>query len=165
MTDRCEKVAGQIRQRVSGEKIADRVISLHDPDARPIRKGKLGKPTEFGYVSQLVEVTENTKPGARGLILPASSTIGNPQEVVLLPATVAELARLGIRPKEVGSTRAFNQARRTARSRTFSPRPSSWPGDNNPPASAPPAGCGATAPERKDGSATSNDATGWTDPA
>jgi IS5 family transposase len=45
MTDRCEKVAGQIRQRVSGEKIADRVISLHDADARPIRKGKLGKPT------------------------------------------------------------------------------------------------------------------------
>jgi transposase, IS5 family len=46
--DRCEKVARQIRQRVAGEKITDRIVSLHDPDARPIRKGKLGKPTESG---------------------------------------------------------------------------------------------------------------------
>ena len=52
----------QIRQRVAGEPINDRIVSLADPDARPIRKGKLGKPNEFGYVSQLAEVTENTKP-------------------------------------------------------------------------------------------------------
>ena len=45
MADRCEKVASQIHQRVAGEQITDRIISLHDPDARPIRKGKLGKPT------------------------------------------------------------------------------------------------------------------------
>ena len=45
MADRCEKVATQIRQRVKGEPIKDRIVSLHDPDARPIRKGKLGKPT------------------------------------------------------------------------------------------------------------------------
>jgi len=44
LADRCEKVAGQIRQRVAGEPIKDRIVSLHDPDARPIRKGKLGKP-------------------------------------------------------------------------------------------------------------------------
>ena len=44
MADRCEKVAGQIRQRVAGNEIKDRIVSLHDPDARPIRKGKLGKP-------------------------------------------------------------------------------------------------------------------------
>jgi IS5 family transposase len=24
-------------------------VSLHDPHARPIRKGRLGKPVEFGY--------------------------------------------------------------------------------------------------------------------
>ena len=28
------------------------LVSIADPDARPIRKGKLGKPTEFGYVAQ-----------------------------------------------------------------------------------------------------------------
>jgi IS5 family transposase len=58
--DRCEKVTRQIRQRVR-EKITDRIISLFDPDARPIREGKLGKPTEFGFVSQLADLTENTK--------------------------------------------------------------------------------------------------------
>ena len=42
--DRCEKVIRQVRQRVAGEPIKDRIVSLHDPDARPIRKGKLGKP-------------------------------------------------------------------------------------------------------------------------
>jgi transposase, IS5 family len=66
MADLCEKVARQIKQRVKGEPIKDRIVSLHDPDARPIRKGKLGKPNEFGFVSQLAEVTENTKRGARG---------------------------------------------------------------------------------------------------
>jgi len=42
--DRCDKVSRQIRQRVAGEPIKDRLVSLADPDARPIRKGKLGKP-------------------------------------------------------------------------------------------------------------------------
>ena len=107
MADRCEKVVRQIRQRVAGEPIKDRIVSLHDPDARPIRKGKLGKPTEFGFVSQLAEVTENTKPGARGVILPASTAPGNPQEVVLFPDTVAELTRLGLTPREVALDAGF----------------------------------------------------------
>jgi transposase, IS5 family len=45
LADRCEKVATQIRKRVTGEPISDRLVSLADPDARPIRKGKLGKKT------------------------------------------------------------------------------------------------------------------------
>ncbi|HYB29952.1 MAG TPA: transposase [Solirubrobacteraceae bacterium] len=105
--DRCERVARQIKQRVAGEPIKDRLVSLFDPDARPIRKGKLGKPNEFGYVSQLAEVTENTKPGARGLILPASTELGNPAEETLLPGTVAELERLGIRPREIALDGGF----------------------------------------------------------
>jgi IS5 family transposase len=44
LADRCEKITEQIKQRVAGEPIKDRLISLWDPDARPIRKGKLGKP-------------------------------------------------------------------------------------------------------------------------
>ena len=108
MADRCEKVAGQIRQRVKGEPIKNRIVSLFDPDARPIRKGKLGKPNEFGFVSQLAEVTENTKRGARGLILPASTELGNPAEDTLLPQTVAELQRLGISPREVALDGGFN---------------------------------------------------------
>jgi transposase, IS5 family len=52
LAGRGETVASQIRQRVAGEPISDRLTSLWDPDARPIRNGKLGKPTEFGYVDQ-----------------------------------------------------------------------------------------------------------------
>ena len=100
LADRCEKVASQITKRVKGEPIRERIVSLADPDARPIIKGKLGKPTEFGYVTQLAEVTENTKRGARGLILPASTAPGNPAENTLLPDTVAELKRLQITPRE-----------------------------------------------------------------
>jgi transposase, IS5 family len=108
LADRCEKVAAQIKQRVAGEPITDRLVSLADPDARPIRKGKLGKPTEFGYVNQLAEVTENTRRGARGLILPAATTLGNPGEDTLLPQTVAELKRLGLSPREVALDGGFN---------------------------------------------------------
>ncbi len=108
LADRCEKVAAQIKQRVAGEPIKDRLVSISDPDARPIRKGKLGKPNEFGYVNQLCEVTENTRRGARGLILPPATQLGNPGEDTLLPATIAELKRLGISPKEVALDGGFN---------------------------------------------------------
>jgi transposase, IS5 family len=48
LADRCQRIATQIQQRSRGEKITDRLVSVRDPDARPIRKGKLGKPNEFG---------------------------------------------------------------------------------------------------------------------
>ena len=108
LADRCERVASQIKQRLAGEPISDRLVSLSDPDARPIRKGKLGKPTEFGYVTQLAELTENTRPGARGLILPPQSRPGNPAENTLLPDTVAELERLGLSPREVAVDGGFH---------------------------------------------------------
>jgi IS5 family transposase len=107
VADRCEKVARQIRQRVDGEPIKDRIVSLADPDARPIRKGKLGKPNEFGYVTQLAEVTENTRRGERGLIVPAATAPGNPTENTLLPDTVAELQKLGITPREIALDGGF----------------------------------------------------------
>ena len=97
----------QIQQRSRGEKITDRLVSLADPDARPIRKGKLGKPNEFGYVVQLAEVTANTGRGARGYVLPAASAPGNPGENRLLPQTVAELDRLGLTPREVALDGGF----------------------------------------------------------
>jgi transposase, IS5 family len=101
LASRCGKVAQQIDRRVRGLKITDRLVSISDPDARPIRKGKLGKPTEFGYVAQICEVTENTRKGARGLILPAGHAPGNPAENTLLAQTAAELDRAGLRPREI----------------------------------------------------------------
>ena len=105
--DLAEKVCRQITQRLASEKITDRIVSLADPDARPIGKGKLGKNYEFGYVFQLAELTPNTRRGARGLILPAASKVGSPNESELLPATVAELDRVGLRPREVAVDGGF----------------------------------------------------------
>jgi len=107
LAGRCLKVVDQIDRRVRGLKISDRLVSISDPDARPIRKGKLGKPTEFGYVAQLCELTENTRPGARGLLLPAAHAIGNPSENRLLTQTAAELDRAGLRPKELVADGGF----------------------------------------------------------
>lgn len=105
--DRAETIVEQIKKRLAGERISDRVVSLADPDARPIGKGKLGKPYEFGYVFQFAELTPNTRRGARGLILPAASRIGSPNESALLPATVAELSRLRLRPREAAFDGGF----------------------------------------------------------
>ena len=110
LADRCEKVVEQINKRVAGEKITDRLVSLWDPDARPIRKGKLSQPNQFGYVDQLCEITANTKPGARGFILPPMSEIGNPGEDTLLPNTAAELANLDIKLREVMVDGGFHTA-------------------------------------------------------
>jgi IS5 family transposase len=125
LVERSEQVVEQIGKRLAGEPITDRLVSLFDPDARPIRKGKLGRPTEFGYVEQLAEVTPNTKPGTRGFILPSASAPGNPGENELLPDTVSELQRLGLSPREVAldggfQTKASEQALATlAPQRTF----------------------------------------------
>jgi len=101
LADRCEKVTEQITKRVNGEKITDRLVSLWDADARPIRKGKLSQPNQFGYVDQLCEITQNTRRGARGFVLPPVSQIGNPAENTLLPETAEQLRQLGITLKEV----------------------------------------------------------------
>ncbi len=101
------KVVQQIRQRFAGEKIADRLVSLFDADARPIRKGKKPNPNQFGYVTQYAELTPNTRPGARGLLVPPTLAIGNPHEDLLLPTTVAEIIGLALRPAEAVFDRGF----------------------------------------------------------
>ncbi|MCY0878872.1 MAG: transposase, partial [Firmicutes bacterium] len=58
-------VIDQSRRATAGERIPERVVSLVDLDARPIKKGKLGKPIQFGYTIQIVEaehgfVTDDT---------------------------------------------------------------------------------------------------------
>jgi len=109
LADRAERVTAQVRRRIAGEPIPDRLVSMFDPDARPIRKGKLGKPNEFGYVLQICEITQNTRRGARGFILPASTRAGNPSESKLLPDTTSELERLGLRVREVALDGGFER--------------------------------------------------------
>ena len=105
------RVVEQVRMRFAGEKITDRLVSLFDPDARPVRRGKLSKPTEFGYVVQLTEVTANTRRGARGLLLPPKLEAGSTHENALLPQTTAELDAVGITVKEAAVDAGFLRAR------------------------------------------------------
>ena len=59
--DRAGRVIAQTRTRLSGitPASATRLVSLHDPDARPIAKGRLGKPAlEFGYKAQFTDNTD-----------------------------------------------------------------------------------------------------------
>ncbi len=108
LVDRAEKVVEQIERRVAGKKITDRLVSMSDPDARPIRKGKIRTPTEFGTVMQITELCENTRRGARGLILPVSTQIGSPNEPDLLPETGVKLRRLGVKPKDIALDGGFS---------------------------------------------------------
>ena len=96
-----------IKQRVAGERITDRLISLSDPDARPIRKGKLGKPNEFGYVADIAEITPNTRRGARGRSCRPRRCPATPARTSCSPQTVTELQRLGLSPKEVALDGGF----------------------------------------------------------
>jgi transposase, IS5 family len=54
---RTGQVITQTRSRLGGvmPASATRLVSLHDPDARAIAKGRLGKPVEFGYKGQVVD--------------------------------------------------------------------------------------------------------------
>jgi transposase, IS5 family len=88
-------------------------------------------PLDFGYVEQLAEVTPNTKPGTRGFVVPPVSAPGNPGENKLLPTTMLELHRLGLRPRQVALDGGFQtkasteelkgEAQRTATSPTRQP--------------------------------------------
>jgi IS5 family transposase len=69
------RIVAQTRIRLAGGTPdgASRLVSLHDPDARPIVKGRLGKPVEFGYKAQ---VTDNPD----GVVLDYQVMVGNPPD-------------------------------------------------------------------------------------
>lgn len=103
------RVVEQIRMRFAGKKIEGRLVSLFDPDARPVRRGKAAKPNEFGYVVQLTEVTASTKPGTLSLLLPPKLAAGSTAENTLLPQSVAELVGLGIGVREASFDAGFTR--------------------------------------------------------
>jgi IS5 family transposase len=75
-----EQIVAQTRTRLAGEipDGANRAVSLHDPDARPIRKGRLGRPVEFGYKAQIAD-------NADGLVLDHQIVVGNPPDAPCSP--------------------------------------------------------------------------------
>jgi IS5 family transposase len=101
------RIAAQTRQRLSGEipAGATRRVSLHDGDARPIAKGRLGKPIEFGYKAQVVDNDD-------GIVLDHTVERGNPADAPqLVPAVARVIARTGQRPRTVTADRGYGEAR------------------------------------------------------
>ena len=96
----------QTRSRLAGvmPESASRVVSLHDVDARPIRKGRLGKPVEFGYKAQIVD-------NADGVILDHNVEVGNPADAPQLAPAIARITtRTGRTPRAVTADRGYGQA-------------------------------------------------------
>ncbi len=87
--ERVARIVRQTRKRLAGSvpEGATRLVSLHDPDARPIRKGRLGKPVEFGYKAQVVDNED-------GIVLDHAVVIGNPPDAPMLVPAVQRISQL-----------------------------------------------------------------------
>jgi IS5 family transposase len=99
------RLLAQTDQRLAGNRvIADRLVSLADPDARPIRKGKPRHPTQFGYTLLLAE-------DERGFICDHQLQQGNPPDAPqLIPAVERVIAVTGRPPGTVTADRGFGTA-------------------------------------------------------
>jgi IS5 family transposase len=97
------KIAAQTRQRLAGTTPdgSTRRVSLHDPDARPIAKGRLGKPVEFGHKAQVCDNDD-------GVVLDHDVQPGNPADAPRLePAIKRVTRRTGRKPRTVAADRGY----------------------------------------------------------
>jgi transposase, IS5 family len=102
---RVARIAEQTEKRLGGEVPdgATRLVSLHDPDARPIRKGRLGKPVEFGYKAQVVDNDD-------GVLLDYNVEVGNPPDAPMLVPAIERVARRARRmPTAVTADRGYGE--------------------------------------------------------
>ncbi|HEX7764980.1 MAG TPA: ISNCY family transposase, partial [Cellvibrio sp.] len=92
----------QTQQKLQGQNsIADRIVSFHDPQARPIRKGKLNKAVEFGRTLQLVQ-------DSSGIILHYEIHQGNPGDRTQLLSLVRKTKHdLDIKPTQLSTDRGY----------------------------------------------------------
>jgi IS5 family transposase len=103
--ERTAKLVAQARTRLAGQtpESATRLVSLHDPDARPIRKGRIDKPVEFGYKAQVADNDD-------GIILDYSLEYGAaPDGPQLAPAIERISRRTGRVPRAVTADRGYGQ--------------------------------------------------------
>jgi len=103
---RTAQVVDQTRRRLSGTppEGATRLVSLHDPDARPIKKGRLGKPVEFGYKAQVVD-------NSQGIVLDYEVVVGNPPDGPMLAPAVGRIkALVGKVIRKVTADRGYGEA-------------------------------------------------------
>jgi len=88
LVEATRQIAAQTRQRLAGQtpEGSTRRVSLHDPDARPIAKGRLGKPVEFGHKAQLADNED-------GVVLDYTVEQGNPPDAPQLAPAVQRIAQ------------------------------------------------------------------------
>lgn len=93
LADAIETIIDQTRRRLAGAMPAraDRVVSLHDRDARPIPKGRIDRPVEFGYKAQTCDNHD-------GIVLDYSLHQANPPDGPLAPAIGRIRRRTGKAP-------------------------------------------------------------------
>jgi IS5 family transposase len=107
LLDATRQIVAQTRQRVSGHTPdgATRRVSLHDGDARPIAKGRLGRPVEFGHKAQIVDNDD-------GIVLDHTVEQGNPPDAPqLAPAVKRVKKRAGRTPGTVTTDRGYGEAK------------------------------------------------------
>jgi transposase, IS5 family len=100
------QIVAQTRQRVAGHTPdgATRRVSLHDGDARPIAKGRLGRPVEFGHKAQIIDNDD-------GIVLDHSVEQGNPPDAPqLAPAVKRVIKCTGRTPATVTTDRGYGEA-------------------------------------------------------
>jgi IS5 family transposase len=163
---RTATAVARARSRLAGQMPdgATRLVSLHDPDARPIRKGRTGKPVEFGYKAQLIDNDD-------GVILDYDLQAGNPPDgppahaggqpgrTARRPPRSVTADRGYGEPLPSGTCRPSVYGRSPSRARA-GPRPPAVPSST--PAASGPSSSGG--PAAKAGSATSSAATAGTAP-
>jgi IS5 family transposase len=98
-------IVAQTRGRLAGQMpgSATRLVSLHDPDARPIRKGRIDRPVEFGYKAQVMDNDD-------GVVLDYGVEYGAaPDGPQLAPAVERVTRRTGRVPRAVTADRGYGQ--------------------------------------------------------
>ena len=98
-------VAAQARSRLAGQMpdSATRLVSLHDPDARPIRKGRIDRPVEFGYKAQVIDNDD-------GIVVDYGVQAGNPADGPQLAPAISRIARrAGRAPRSVTADRSYGE--------------------------------------------------------
>jgi IS5 family transposase len=104
--ERTARIVAQTRTRLAGitPDSATRIVSLHDADARPIAKGRLGKPVEFGYKAQILDNED-------GIVLDYTVEQGNPPDAPqLVPAIGRITRRTGRAPRQATADRGYGEA-------------------------------------------------------
>ena len=96
-----EKLVEQTQDKLAGKHIPERIVSLFDPEARPIVKGKLDKPVEFGRTLQLVQDDS-------GVIVHYEIHRGNPSDKTELVSLVCQTKKIFKQPpRELATDRGY----------------------------------------------------------